>query len=97
MGSPGEILSVSFYRVTNHPKTWGFKTITVYLVSDPVDWHLGQAQLLFWVVLLVSAGILQVSVASCGPASSQPLLISRDAESVLIRSSPRRRQIYVGL
>lgn len=93
MGSRGESFSVSFFRVTNHPKTWGFKTITVSLVSDPVDWHLGQAQRLFWVVLLVSAGILQVSVDSCGPASSQPVLISRDAESVLTQCSPRRRRI----
>lgn len=65
MGPLGEILSVSFCHVTNDPH----ETKTIDLVSDPVRWHWGWAQMLFWVVLLVSAGILQVSVVSCGLAS----------------------------
>lgn len=35
------ILSISFCRIRNRPKTWWFKTITTYLAFDSVDWQFG--------------------------------------------------------
>lgn len=63
----GEILSVSFCHVTNHPKTWWLKTTTIYLASDSVGWNLGWAQLLLWAFLLVSAGL---PLCVCGQLAS---------------------------
>lgn len=65
----GRILSVSFGHVTNHPKTWWFKTITSSVAFDSVDGKFGLGSAAALRGSQASAGIPPAAVVSCGLAN----------------------------
>lgn len=89
----GEILSVRFCHVTNHPKKWWFRTITIYSASDSVDWQFGLGSVASLGILTASAGVLHVSAGAVGWLADGHHSSATKMRELMIQCSPRTGQI----